>query len=474
MTYTIKVKLNNDNIILRADGTITLRELLIKNNVISFYPCGGRGTCGKCRALSLIDNKEILLCKTIPTSDMELEIKQNNSIVFDYFKKTDKELTLCLDVGTTTVELSTIDDLGERYALAKFLNPQSVYGADVLSRINSANTLGVDKIQKPLTNLINEFILDYKKKNGGLNLSKAIVCANTTLTHIFAHKSPESIGKYPYDTLFNGPLEFAGRDIGLNIDRVLLLPTFSAYFGSDALIGLANTDIFNANKSFLYVDLGTNGEIALVNGENIYLSSTAVGPCFEGVSISCGMGGVDGAITSVKLENDKLDLEVIGDYEPIGICGAGLISAISLLKDNHYIGNDGRFYKSDKIVLAKGVYINQKDINEFMLAKSAIKTAISVLMDKAHLLDEDIEKVYIAGNLGKYCQIYDIINTQILPYSFRDKCIKLGSNALKGVEEYCKDNSILEKMQKIKNKAIWVDLSLDEEFSSKYIKNLNF
>lgn len=471
--YTIKVKQNSDLIYLQTDGSISLRELLIQNNVICDYPCAGRGTCGKCKAKVVSEgNKEILLCKTYPETNMEIELSQVNTIDITYCSKDFDEVTIACDLGTTTIELSVIDKDKKIVARACVLNPQKIFGADVLSRAQACKLYGVKNVREPIIFILNHFIESLKTVNSRVSVKKIYVCANTILTHILAGLSPESLTKYPYVSLFNGTKTITGKDINVDAKELILLPTLESYFGSDALIGLVNT-VSNYDNCALYIDLGTNGELALKLGDKYFLTSTSAGPCFEGVNISCGMGGVIGAICAVCDNGDNFDYITIGNKEPIGICGAGLISAISCFLDKGLIDLNGRIFNDNSIKICEKVKITQKDINEFLLAKSAIKSAIEVLLNVANVDKSDIEKVYIAGNLGKYVDIYSLFNSGVLPVEFRDKCVKIDSSAIRGVEEYIINQNLENKINLVKQNKLWVDLSLDDNFNKIFIKNLN-
>ncbi len=475
MEYLIKIRHSNKIKSILVSSDLTLRESLISQGIVSDYPCGGRGTCKKCKAKVLSENgREILLCRTYPVSDMEIELFNEYSIDFEIYNKTDDNVTVCCDVGTTTLEFTVINSQNARIAEGRALNPQSIFGSDVLSRIDACKKYSVKKLQEPIINTLKNFISLFIEKNGNVTIDKIYVCANTVLSHIFAGISPESISKYPYVTSFIGTKTFSGRDFDLPAYEIILLPCHSAFFGSDALVGLCNTDLLTGEKPSLYVDFGTNGEMCLKSNGKFYLTSTAVGPCFEGVNISCGMGGVNGAINLFWEEDGELKFSTIGNKKPLGVCGAGLISAISYLKDKHLIDKSGRIFKGDKIELVENIYLSQKDVNEFMLAKSAIKSGIEVLLNRAKISARDVKKVYLAGSLGNYIEIYSVLNCGILPMEFRNKCVKVGKNAIVGTEEYAKDIFFKDKLEFVKENAELVDLSLNQDFSHIFSRNIDF
>lgn len=474
MKYNVVINSNKGKITIQAGGDQSLRQSLLESGVITDYPCKGRGVCRKCKAKLLPAKEEILLCNTYPTSDIEIEIPDGNSLEVNFLCDPKGGISIAYDIGTTTLEFCAIDESGKVSARAQMLNPQIAFGSDVLSRIDSCREFGVDKVRKPLILALNEFIKAFQNKYSKSFINKVMVCANTVLTHIFCGISPESMAKYPYNVTFDGIKRFKGEDIGIIAKEITVLPTFSAFLGSDVLVGLANIDILTAIEPILYIDLGTNGEITLFDGNNILSASTSAGPCFEGVNISCGMGGVKGAITSVLDKDGVLQLNVLGDAQPIGICGSGLISAISYAKDKMLINNSGKILFNNCIKLSENVLITQKDVNEFLLAKSAIRTGIDILLDEANLSQKDIKKVYVAGNLGQHAEVYAMVNCGLLPALFRDKIIKIGYNAIIGLEEYIKNPALIERINDIKSRMTLVDLSTKLKFSNEFTANMNF
>lgn len=482
MIFKLTVNQNSIKKTFSVDYSLTLRESLIRENLIFDAPCGGKGLCGKCKALVVsssktIENqgKYILLCKTYPTCDMEIEIGEQDEEI-SFFSKPNSDISnIICDIGTTTVVLSFFDESGLLCAKSTFLNPQKTFGADVISRIKSCQEYGVSKVREPLIIKIENLISKYKSITRTKTIDRVIIVSNTVMSHIFLGVSPESMAKSPYEPLFLDAKNIAGKEVGLSVNSISLSPSVSAFLGSDFLVGLSYANSFSHKKPYLYLDLGTNGEIALFDGNKIYATSCAVGPAFEGGNIECGIGGVSGAIVAVEDNDGQLDFKTIDEKSAIGICGAGLISLMSYLKDSFVISSDGTFLNNlQKFFLTDKVYLTQKDIRQFQLAKSAIKTGVDVLINKANIKIESIENVYFAGGLGEHVDIYALFNLGILPKDLQQKCKKVGNTALKGAEKLLLGELNNDYFEKIKRNIVSINLANEKDFELKFTSNVNF
>ncbi len=480
MKYKLTVIQNNKSFNLSVSGDKTLWESLLDQNIVIDAPCGGMGTCGKCRAKLLssakdisYDNEYILLCKTYPSGDMKIEIYDSEELEFLNAPK-GEFLDVACDIGTTTVELSFVDKTGTVCAKSTFLNPERAYGADVISRIKACQNLGVDVVRAPLINKIESVIKEYQSHTKFHSIDRVVFSANTVMTHILLGISPSSMAFYPYKPALLDMKILKGEDVGIPANTVTALPSLSAFFGSDALVGLSYSGLTRDKAPALYLDLGTNGEIALFDGEKIYCTSTAVGPAFEGGNISIGIGAIKGAIYRVEEDDDKLNLLTVQNGEPCGICGAGIINLISYLKNNFKLNSSGEFTKGEtSFKLNDSLYLSQKDVREFQLTKSAIRTGIEILLKKSGISASEIQKVYIAGGLGKNVDIFSLFNCGVLPVELRDKCVKIGNSSLLGTVGYLKNDTICDIVEEIKRNSIFVNLAEEEEFKYLFTENLN-
>ena len=332
-----------------ADGANLLQHLQ-ENNIHVVAPCGGNGTCGKCK-IFVIGTGEVVACKTKLFSDIELILPDDKAMKvllaqnqYEYpavlgpyrnFELAEVPLGLAVDIGTTTLVLYLIDLLnGETLSLSSSINPQVKFGSDVITRIQYCmqNSNGLETLQKILIDELNNEIevLCRKADTESSRIAKIVLTGNAAMLHIIAGVNPESIGKAPYKPEFTEAKLVKSSDLKLLSNEgalVHLMPSLSAFVGADIISGVASLKLPNHYKNCLFVDIGTNGEMALLTPNKIYCCATAAGPAFEGANISCGMPAKEGAIDSFK----NGEYSVIGDLEPVGICGSGLLDAISFM-----------------------------------------------------------------------------------------------------------------------------------------------
>ena len=470
----------------------SLLEYLSGEGISIHTDCGGRGFCQKCSfkitdgefasadgtPLVPDDNGMALACKAFCTDTGSIiEIMADNELVSRFlYKNADKEAKfgIALDIGTTTlcaslIELGSGDVCGE-YSV---LNPQKLYGSDCISRISACEKGKLSELHKLIIDATNE-IIDYFKKGADISvIEKLTVCANTTMLHIFANESPVGIGKYPFAPIFLEAREYKGAELNIKADKIVLLPSASAYIGSDFVAGILECEIIEKNEKSIIVDLGTNGEIAIFDGENLITSSTAAGPCFEGGNISCGMGATSGAISEIKVKDGEVEFVTIGNAEPLGICGSGLIDGISYMLDNELIDETGRLI-DEEFNFAKNVQLNAKDIREFQLAKSAICAGIITLIKECNLQNEDISVLYIAGALGEHLNVDNAIKVGLLPNELANKIKIVGNTSLKGAKKALLDCDYIEKMTIVSQKCENIDLNDSQIFNEEFMENMFF
>jgi uncharacterized 2Fe-2S/4Fe-4S cluster protein (DUF4445 family) len=255
------------------------------------------------------------------------------------------------------------------------------------------------------------------------------------------------------------------------------LPSVSAYVGADIVAGISSIQPIEQYSRYLFLDLGTNGELALITPETIWCCATAAGPAFEGASVSCGMGGVEGAISQYS----SAGYRVIGDEKPAGLCGSGLMDVVAYLVENGLADNTGFLEKEFEIVDAdhsstnKSIKITQADIRQVQLAKAAIAAGISLLLKNADLAIEDINVLFLAGGFGNYLNVESAMKIGLIPPGMKDKVISLGNTAGTGAilslnSESFETRVIPEILQRIR----YVELAEDDDFPLEFAMNMNF
>ena len=270
---------------------------------------------------------------------------------------------------------------------------------------------------------------------------------------------------YKYSELFSSYLN----------SKVILLPCVSAYIGADITSGMYFLGKELLNRKILFIDLGTNGEIVLSDGINIYCASAAAGPAFEGASIKDGVGSIDGAICNIKIANEEVTYNTINNKEPVGICGSGIIDVTAEGIKNALIDKTGKLEEKIEITKAdKNICFYQKDIREIQLAKSAIHSGIKVLLDEAGIDINEVKKLYLAGGFGKHINIENACKVGIIPSTMKDRTEVVGNSSLGGAVKYLLDSNSKDEVMQIINGCKYVELSMDMRFNNYFIENMGF
>jgi uncharacterized 2Fe-2S/4Fe-4S cluster protein (DUF4445 family) len=376
------------------------------------------------------------------TQDITLEIDQfeifiladNSSFSF----KPGSGFGIAIDIGTTTLVAQLLDlATGHVLDATTGLNPQSTYGADIISRIEfSVLRKGQDILKHLIRKKVIKMVNDLIERNK-VDVTKIVMAGNTVMQHIFAGIDLTPLSAFPFESKKKEVLHFTSQELKINGGlklEITFLPSIGSFVGSDILTGILSARIHKSDKHIALIDLGTNGEIVVGNKEKILCASTAAGPAFEGTNISMGMRATTGAISSVNNMGTTFDYHIIGNEKPQGICGSGLIDAIALLVETGKIDTGGKIYNDDKkIDLVSPVKITQKDIRELQLAKGAIAAGIQILLDKLNINRNEIEKVYIAGAFGSFINIENTRRIGLLEFP-AEKIHKLGNSALIGTK----------------------------------------
>lgn len=403
---------------------------------------------------------------------------------------------LAVDIGTTTVVCYLVDLVQKRVVdFYSFINPQKKFGADVISRIDFAREKeeGLFILQKEIVDAINRAIQILTEKN---SISKddiysVVFVGNTTMLHLLLGVDPQTIAISPFVPVFTESICAKPNDLGLEINPVAtikVLNSISAYIGADIVAGILSTQMHKSSKISLLLDLGTNGEMVLGSSSFMLACSTAAGPAFEGVNISCGMGAVEGAIDSVKIENGKVYFTTIGAKQPAGICGSGAVDAIAFMLKEGIIDETGRFcdkndtYKSymrevngqQAFFITDSVYITQKDIREIQLAKAAISAGVKTMIEHAKITEDDIENVYLAGGFGNYINPWSAIEIGIIPKKLKSKIVPVGNSAVAGAVLVLLSRKMAYESQEIGRKVKYIELSNSQDFNQFFVESMMF
>ena len=414
-------------------------------------PCGGHGTCGKCRVIAhgqlspLTDAEQNILsadeiargvrlaCLTYAIGDCEIEscsqaasarIVTEGALPIVSLDPLFSRYGVAIDIGTTTLAARLYDTQGTLLSEASDLNPQAKWGADVVSRIEAAldekkARALAQSIRKALIDLLS--VLAQKANLHTDEIDGVVITGNTVMFSLLTEESMKPFSHAPFAvSRFFGEIVTA-NDLTLTClapaTPVYLPPCISAFVGADITCAILATQLCEGNTALL-ADIGTNGEMALWHDGKLTVCSTAAGPAFEGVGISMGMRGADGAIDKVTLSEGTLQAHILGNGTPVGICGSGLVDAVACLLENGILDESGCL-EDDSVLIADPVALIPKDIRMLQLAKSAICAGLLTLIDSAGLSPEMIQEVSIAGGFGYYLNTQNAAKSGLLPVANR-------------------------------------------------------
>ncbi len=453
---------------LYAQGGELLSDILKREGFPHEHPCGGKGTCKKCTIT--VNGKEELSCQYKINSDVTVSTPKNVDVT-DAIRLNSMEgesASLVLDLGTTTLVLALISSNGDIMDVRTATNPQRAFGADVISRIEYCMKNSHKPLHDVLISKLNAMISKFNIKDP----LPLFVAGNTVMLHLFFSEDPTSIGVAPYTAKFLSSRQCDGHELGLSgIGKVVSLPSISSFVGADIVAGLNTLPLPKKDKYSILVDLGTNAEIALFSNEKIICTSAAAGPAFEGANISCGMSAKDGALYSFYLDNQGTrTLKTVSGTECTGICGTGLIDVVATLLQNEIIDRTGHIENGSFNITDK-ISINQDDVNNLALAKSAIYSAFLTLMENESIGFDAVDTLFISGGFSTKINVRNAAYIGLIPSALADRCVPISNSSLLGAIKFATDKNDLFEITK---KARSVDLATSERFSSLFIENLSF
>ena len=489
-----------------AEGTSILQALQARGEYI-LAPCGGNGTCGKCRVrfvqdppapsqadLKVLTKAEIadgvrLACRTAAVQGAVIEIEAGDEKqmdvasgftldgasgrvpvqrdIVDGEKDTEEGGTIAaaVDIGTTTIAMSAVDiGSGRILGTSTGINHQRSWGADVISRMEASNQGKGALLQKSI-----RADLDLLREELGLAQdARMVISGNSTMEHLLQGLSCETLGVAPYTPV----------DISLHeYENMTILPGISTFVGADIVSGIVACGIDQSEEICILVDLGTNGEMAIGNRNRIISASTAAGPAFEGGNISCGVAGIPGAVSSVEITDGRARVETIGGLPPVGLCGTGVLETVFELLKEELVDETGLLddeYFDDGFPVAEGIVFTNKDVREVQLAKSAVRAGLEVLLEEYGADYDQIGKLYIAGGFGQKINLEKAVGIGLLPEELLDRMVPVGNSSLAGAVMAACDPSVLERMRAVGENAEETALAENPLFSDLYMDNMFF
>jgi uncharacterized 2Fe-2S/4Fe-4S cluster protein (DUF4445 family) len=422
---------------------------------------------------------------------------------------TSRRFAIAFDLGTTTVVATLLDlDSGQPAAVRSMLNRQQPFGADVITRVSATmmddGALGQlqARAHETFAELTAEVLADAGVEPP--EVYEITVCGNVTMMQIALGIDPEPLSMAPFTVATHDFPPTRAAEFGVALHpraSAYVFPSLGAYVGGDIVAGMLATGLTRDRRMRLFIDVGTNSEIALGSVDRVLATAAPAGPAFEAAQIKCGMRAADGAIEGIKVTADGLDLEVIGDVEPVGMCGSGLVDAVAELVHAGLIDHSGRFIPDDDaaerfpglcdrltkigeervFVLhwrgddpATSVFLSQRDVRELQFAKGSIATGWHILMREMGIEAADISQVLLAGSFGAYLTPLSAVRIGLVPRIALPRIVSAGNVAGEGAKiaalslrERAEATSIVREVQ-------YVELSGRADFNDLFIDQLTF
>ncbi len=508
------------------DRGMTVLEILMEKDLPLPVHCGGTGACGCCKIKILdshvpkpskvetrrlldteIQEQIRLACQTIPDQDLKIGVigppeerkwvNLDEDEFFTFFPSISSlqhsgksRLGIAIDFGTTHIRLSVRDkDGGKRLKAISCLNPQLRFGSDILRRLLTAakSKPVAGRMARLCNEAIAEAITDLQSLEGFdcERIETVAVVGNTAMLALVSRRNYELLLQPEFwskeiDCQPENPDDLK-KSWGVNRNADLnIVPSVAGFIGSDLLGAVVSTRLVTGPDCALLLDFGTNSEIALWDGQRLWVSSAAGGPAFDGCGLSCGIPALPGAIYRVKNDGSPngFHCRVIGEISPKGICGSGLVDVISILVKNETLMPSGNF--SGKTESKSGINLDdhgnillkKRDIDAFQRAKAAIGAGFSCILREAGVSGERLKRVFVCGSFGRHLNIQNAIDIGLLPDIPLRRFHVFGNAALAGCEELMMSENRQKTVNELRQRIKIIDLAQNLYFESAYPEHL--
>ena len=454
---------------------------------------------------------DLSVMRTLPTvlrkSDYKVTavVVDEKLIAVEPGDTTEQNYAVGIDLGTTTVVATLLDLVtGTPVAVKSMLNKQQPFGADVISRISATmmDPQAAGLMQKAALDTFNELISEVcaESEVDKNQIYATSIAGNATMVQLLLGVDPEPVGVAPFITAAQKWPIMTAQEIGIDIlpgARCYLFPSFGAYVGGDIVAGVLATGMDRDKRTRLLIDVGTNCEIVLSNGDTMLSTAAPAGPAFEAASIACGMRAADGAVEVVQIKDGDLVMGVIGDATPIGLCGSGLVDAVYALHKAGLLDDSGRFVSdeeaqkiapkiADRLVTREGgdrvfmlyaddetpVYLSQRDVRELQFAKASIATGWRLLLEELNLKDEDVQQVLLAGSFGSYLSPTSAVGIGLVPKLPVMRIVSAGNVAGEGAKMVLLSDAERSGADALLEEVKYVELSDRSDFQEKFFVEL--
>ena len=478
----IRVKQQAEETELQVTVGARLLDYLQSEKIFVNAACGGKGTCHKCRVrltegflpATTVDQKAFtelqlkdgwrLSCQARPKVPIAINLPttmNRNQIRIKENSSPSPYAKIVCDLGSTGVVLALVDD-GKIAWEAHSLNSQVLFGADVMTRLNVAQNRGVEVLQKSLLDLFEKLLA---KLPSNILSKEVFVSGNSAMISFLLGLNIDKLAVDPYQ-----PATIDVGEIALANGFVLkTLPLLGGFVGGDTYSGILTLESKNTPTPWMLVDIGTNTEIVLKRSSGEYFFASApAGPAFEGGNIAFGMRAENGAIERARFENGKWTLSTIGGDLPIGVCGSGLFEILNESIKAKLVQSDG-FVPAGQVELSGEVMLMADDVREFQLAKSATRTGIEVVMNRA---GERPKKIFLAGNFAEHLDLTAVRELGLIPKEI--EAVAIGNASLKGVSVYAGMSEVDrgKMLERVRKGQKQIELALQSDFQELFVKNL--
>lgn len=448
-------------------------------------PCGGNGSCGKCKVW--IGGEEFLACRTVIDRDMTVSLPDSEAdriltggITQPTASSCKDGYYLAFDIGTTTVVGYLLDGKsGQELSCESMLNPQGVYGADVISRIRYALNGHMEELTGAIRKCVADLACNLCKKAGIHTEQITTVCivGNPAMQQLFLGILPKNLARIPFAPVLTQAQTVSAKDYLPLCENaeLMVVPNISGFVGADTLACILATGLNEQEELTLLVDIGTNGEMVLGNKHRMVACSAAAGPALEGANLQFGMRGQTGAIDHLQLKDGAFCCSVIGGGEAVGICGSGIVDAVAAALDAGLINERGRIQnEARRIPLTDRIYLTQEDIRQVQLAKGAIAAGIALMAAHLGVDLRDIQTVYLAGAFGTFMDSVSACKIGLLPSCLEAKITAVGNAAGSGAKMLVCDKEKLTLAQKLVKRVNFIELASVPGFQKSFARNMGF
>jgi uncharacterized 2Fe-2S/4Fe-4S cluster protein (DUF4445 family) len=482
---------------------VILRPAVQKRHLVLTEPTLEDQTSDLERVLQAMDDVELTvpldalrgLGKTLRDASFEVTAVLADDVLIDVEPgdTSTARHAIAFDLGTTTVVATLLDlETGQPRAVRSILNRQQPFGADVISRISATmmDPTALDRLRRHAHETL-DTLTDEVCEEAGIArqaVYEVVVTGNVTMLQIALGIDPEPLSMAPFTIAARRLPQASALDFGIHVHPpapAVLFPALGAYVGPDIVAGVLATGLTLDRRVRLLIDVGTNSEIVLGSSAKALACAAPAGPAFEAAQIRCGMRAAEGAIEGVRLVYGEIQLTVIGDVEPVGLCGSGLVDAVAELVAGGIIDHSGRFVLGSSERLGKigeenvfhlsdSVYLSQRDVRELQFAKASIATGWQILCQDLGVAPEEVAQVLLAGSFGSYLSAASAVRIGLVPRLPLPRIVAAGNVAGEGakiaafsVTERAAANAVLDEIE-------YVELSGRTDFNDRFIDQLAF